>query len=265
MLKTFLKWIVQHLFPRHCPICKEITVGSDAAQLCADCAMVFEADLLLRCPVCRLAASECICTPGRLKRFTDKIDGHRVFTTAFYQPGDRSSYVNKLIYALKNDPEDTAARIFAQMMSHEILLRFTKSGKDIREWIITYPPRREEKVDDIGFDQAERLAQMCAEYTGARFAILLARYGGKEQKSLNRAEREANMKNAFYLKKPRSLQGARVILCDDVLTTGATLTACASLLKEAGVKEIVIVTAAKTVRREKAEQVVSDISWFTDN
>ncbi len=263
-LKRLTEKFVQTCFPRRCPICKEIPISTDAAQLCEDCAAVFAADLHLRCPKCRLPAPDCLCTPRQLKGITSAMDGRSSLTTAFYLPGDRSSYVNKLIYALKTDNEDTAARVFAQMMSREILLHFTRAGKNVAEWIITYPPRRAEKKDELCFDQAERLARMCAEYTGARFARLFVRQGGAEQKLLNSAERTENTKSAFRLKKASAIRGTRVILCDDVLTTGATLAACASLLKDAGAEEIAVVTAAKTLRREQTEKVISDMSWFNE-
>lgn len=261
-LKKAVDKFLRLLYPHRCPICGEIPPSSDAPQLCPDCAVLFASELSIRCPDCRLPAPQCLCTPKKLTDVVSEVNGRQFLCTSFYQPGVKSSVVNKLIYAVKYNADDTAVRIFAQMLSREILLHFHKAGKPIGECIITYPPRSRNAKRRIGFDQARRLARLCAEYTGAQYASLFTRQGGKEQKNLRHAERIQNAENAFRLNNPQACRGKCVILCDDVLTTGATLSACAALLKQAGANEIIIAAAAKTVSKARTKSSSAQDVWF---
>jgi len=89
-----------------------------------------------------------------------------------------------------------------------------------------------------GFNQAALLAAPVARVLGARFATsVLARCRDTAaQATLRRAERLHNVDNAFVARAP--LDGARVLLVDDVRTTGSTLAACASALRAAGACDV---------------------------
>jgi predicted amidophosphoribosyltransferase len=65
------------------------------------------------------------------------------------------------------------------------------------------------------------------------------------QTALDRAERMENLHNAFRLRKKVNVRGLHVLLIDDVLTTGSTLSECASILKRAGAISVHAATAAR--------------------
>ena len=65
------------------------------------------------------------------------------------------------------------------------------------------------------------------------------------QTALDRAERMENLHNAFRLRKNANVRGLRVLLIDDVLTTGSTLSECARVLKRAGATSVHAATAAR--------------------
>jgi predicted amidophosphoribosyltransferase len=69
------------------------------------------------------------------------------------------------------------------------------------------------------------------------------------QAGLSNAERRANVAGAFRVKKPRAIEARRVLLVDDVMTTGATASACAAALKRAGAKSVTLVALARVDRR----------------
>ena len=99
-----------------------------------------------------------------------------------------------------------------------------------------------------GFNQASELAR----HIGIPSVnVLRRRRATATQTDLPEAERHRNVRNAFAVRRGarRRLQGATVILIDDVSTTGATLDACASVLLEAGVSEVRALTAARAVSR----------------
>ncbi len=237
-------------FPRRCPICGALPEKSDAAQLCPDCELLFDAERTTRCPVCRYPAPVCRCTPPLIIDGVDFIGTRRFVTLMFYQPDTPSSFCNRMIYALKDSTDDTAARILARNLSREILRHFLKNGEDARQYIITYPPRTKLKREAAGFDQAERLARFCAEYTGARFVPLFVRRGGTEQKELSGNARLQNAEDSLFLRSPQKCAHQQIILCDDVLTTGSTIAACAELLRNAGAASVFCAAAAVSIPRE---------------
>jgi predicted amidophosphoribosyltransferase len=67
----------------------------------------------------------------------------------------------------------------------------------------------------------------------------------KTQTAFDRSERMENLRGAFRLRRKTDVRGLRVLLVDDVLTTGATLSECARVLKKAGAASIHAATAAR--------------------
>jgi predicted amidophosphoribosyltransferase len=70
---------------------------------------------------------------------------------------------------------------------------------------------------------------------------------------LTNAKRRANVSGAFRVARGRPLQGMRVLLVDDVVTTGATASACARVLKRAGAAHVALLALARTDRRAAVE------------
>ena len=104
-----------------------------------------------------------------------------------------------------------------------------------------HPSRRRER----GFNQASDLAKQLGVPV---IAALRRTRATPTQTGLPAARRHRNVRDAFALTRAgRRLAGARVLVVDDVSTTGATLEACARVLKEAGVVEVRALTAARVV------------------
>lgn len=101
-----------------------------------------------------------------------------------------------------------------------------------------------------GFNQAERLASELAKYTGLPVKEPLRRVQiSSIQAGLTSAERRRNALASFSLKQSAALTGTRILLVDDVFTTGATATACARLLKKGGASYVAVLTVARVNRR----------------
>src|SRR4029453_14132474 len=96
-----------------------------------------------------------------------------------------------------------------------------------------------------GFNQAELLARHLGNRIGLDFfPPLIRRIATKPQKG-DRAERQAAMRSAFFVPSPSSVEGRDLLLVDDVLTTGATVGACAQTLVDAGARSVGVVTLAR--------------------
>jgi len=102
-----------------------------------------------------------------------------------------------------------------------------------------------------GFNQSELLARRLAGLSGVPFASLLKRVRATPaQAGLSSARRRRNLAGAFACRRQAaSLQGQRILLIDDVMTTGSTLAACARVLKRAGAARVGVLTVARADRR----------------
>jgi len=105
-----------------------------------------------------------------------------------------------------------------------------------------HPARKRER----GFNQAELLGRELQKASGLEMRELLQRTRyTTTQTQFDREERMENLKGAFRLRRGCDVQGLRMLLVDDVLTTGSTLSECASVLKRAGAFSVHAATAAR--------------------
>src|SRR5216117_4461382 len=105
-----------------------------------------------------------------------------------------------------------------------------------------HPARKRER----GFNQASLLAELLSAQISIQSRPLLERIRyATTQTALDRTERIENLHNAFRLRKNMNVRDLRVLLIDDVLTTGSTLSECARVLKDAGVISVHAATVAR--------------------
>ena len=111
---------------------------------------------------------------------------------------------------------------------------------------VTWVPLSRRRRAKRGFDQAEMLARALAERLGLRSDRLLVRgMDASSQARRSGAERRAALEGAFRLAGPAIPE--RVLLIDDVLTTGSTAAACAEILKAGGANRVEVLTAARSL------------------
>ena len=113
---------------------------------------------------------------------------------------------------------------------------------DVLSWVPLAPDRRKER----GYDQVELIARNAAERLRMPLVPLLKKRRGVSAQSLTSspAERRANIAGAYRVIDPDAVRGKRILLIDDVVTTGATLSECAGTLREAGADKVLCATLA---------------------
>ena len=114
------------------------------------------------------------------------------------------------------------------------------------DWIVPVP-LHEVRLRERGYNQAERLATGLSAVTGITLNNRLLRRvkATQTQTVLNRRERMQNMAAAFRILPGVGIVGKRVLIVDDVLTTGATTSGCAKALRRAGVRSVGVWTLAR--------------------
>ena len=152
-----------------------------------------------------------------------------------------------LIHLLKYENVIPAAGPLGKKLS-EVVSELLAGRSDALPLLVPVPLHQGRR-EDRGFNQAELIARAAAKYLNGKVEIapdLLVRHRETiTQVGLSREERIANMLNAFRVADRKGVAGRTVILIDDVMTTGTTLSECARVLKKAGAERVWAATVAR--------------------
>ena len=148
-----------------------------------------------------------------------------------------------ILHALKYGKRQSLARPVARLM----LATAASAGDFLAGVDLVVPvPLHRRRRRTRGFNQAEELAR----HLGLEWKDVLRRTRATpSQTDLPAARRHANVRDAFTVRRRHDVDGLTVLLVDDVSTTGATLDACANVLRRAGAREVRALTAARVVSR----------------
>jgi len=146
--------------------------------------------------------------------------------------------VARLLHLYKNQERFTLANYFAYRLL-PLVASICPEPDEVS--VVPVPPRPEKML--LGrLDQVGVLAQGLGKYGFKHSDVLMRRAGSHQQKTLDKAKRQENAALSFVLRNPNLPHLA--ILLDDVCTTGATLEACAKILREHGTEVIGAVVVA---------------------
>nr|WP_326215774.1 ComF family protein [uncultured Oscillibacter sp.] len=204
-----------------------------------------------KCPFCRrILDSPGVCDTCRKElpwteeheAVREGTDGLRCAAPLWYEGKVREAILRLKFYGAAATAE-TLGALMAQCAAEHLSGEF-----DLVTWVPVSRKRRWKR----GYDQAELLARAVCRAWGVKPAALLrktmnnpAQSGLKED-----AARRANVLGVYEMRPGAEVSGRRVLLIDDVCTTGATLTECSKVLREAGADAVVCVCVAHA-RRER--------------
>lgn len=249
-LSTLGRRTLDFLLPQTCALCGGVMPLFGEGELCTDCLRLYSDRISKVCTFCRKSAGDCRCPSRRHQNLIPPPTA-----LGFYEsPGDE---VGRLVYSFKRRYSRSLTRFFARSLAAQ-LRRCSPDGRAF----VTYPPRSHEALRKYGFDQSRALARETARYLGLEAIPALRRLSGGEQKKLSAESRAENISGAFAHNSKYPLAGKRVILVDDIATTGATLAEAARVLRAAGASDVrfavLFVTAGQRKPRDHG-------LWFEDD
>lgn len=232
-LKNVVTASLDLLFPPSCPYCKEMT-GDNNRLLCREC---FSRLKFIKTPYCSCCG----------KVFLGSGDNHLCgvcLKSSWAFDKARSFFIYeeitaKLIHDLKYSGKTTGISTFRWLSEQSDVLDDLKTP----DFILPVPLHRK-RLQKRGFNQALILARSLfpEEKEKIRHDILLRKVDTPTQAGLSGIERRKNLKNAFAVEKSPEVAGKKVLIMDDVFTTGSTLNECAKVLKAAGCTNVEALT-----------------------
>lgn len=226
--------MVSLVLPQTCVLCGAAVEPASGWPLCHSCESRLLAELARdagreRCEVC---GKPLVSRHGRCTRCrTSSYDFDSVYPLFRY-----ADDVRALVLAYKGTGRRSLSGFFAGQLAAVVSTRF--SGR-----VLVPVPPRPGKQRRRGWDQVEAIASILERDYGIPVLRALARSAAAEQKALNLEQREANMRGTIRLARGIDVP-ANPVLFDDILTTGATLSACAACLKSARAVRVDALTIA---------------------
>jgi ComF family protein len=208
---------------------------------CVLCSRILDRNELDLCRNCRGNAPECSAKGTKLP-FVDSW-----LALWHYEGTVRRSLLRYKFYGKRH-----YARSYGRLLAMK-LLREREGVYDIVTWV---PISRWRKLRR-GYDQVELLAQgVCAELGIAPVQCLKKiRHNRAQSRIVGQAHRRANVLGVYDVVEKERFQGKRVLLLDDIITTGATVGECARVLLTAGAKEVHCAAVAAANHHKKGEKV----------
>jgi len=156
----------------------------------------------------------------------------KVYYSLFY-----NRFIRELIKKYKFNGKNYLYKAFGEILVETIEKNNLSQDIDM----VTYVPSHRRKEALRGYNQAELLARYIAEKIEKPLCRenLVKTKWTEEQSHSNKADRVVNLRDSFHLKKPEKIQKKRILLVDDLITTGATMEECGKILIRNGAKEII--------------------------
>jgi ComF family protein len=232
-IQYFLAPVREFLFPRGCALCGESLIGREETRygLCDPCRAKLD---LFAVPgeneYCGQCGRPLVSEMGRCLSCREQEERLCEKTLTVYP---YSGVYRKLLREYKFG-KNSALGLFLAERLKEAHARFLPEETGRTAPVLVPVPPRPGKMRETGWDQVEYLAR-CLGGDGLPVYRCLRRLPSQSQKKLNREERLRNLRDRFVLTRQAPVTA---ILFDDVITTGATLEACAGALKKAGTEKI---------------------------
>jgi ComF family protein len=151
--------------------------------------------------------------------------------------------LREIIHLFKYQGKVGLGKYLADLMNQAYPQKWPRESFDV----IIPVPLHIKKLSEREFDQALILAKGISQLQGIPliYGNLVRKRWTESQATLDKKGRWSNVKGAFSLRNPEAIKGQKILLVDDVYTTGATIKECAAVLKEAKAKEIYVYTLAR--------------------
>lgn len=239
LLKPWLDTALGFVYPEVCQICSHEHAAANEGFVCGACRQKAQVVKPPFCERCGLPFSGDISTKFTCSNCHEMELHFSSARSAVLSEG----VVREIIHRYKYRQGIWFEPYLGELLVRQAGAVVAQEGWNMIVPVPLHPARQRERE----FNQAERLAGYLARSAQipVNSSLLRRIEPTTTQTRLNRKERAENMRRAFSMQPKRKLNGERVVVVDDVLTTGATTNACARILLKAGAREVCVWTVAR--------------------
>ena len=218
-LKVIAKNFINLFYPLHCLNCNAQLDALNESRICSQC--------------------EASIKPNAMPPFELETPSVMAYSACLYE-----GTLKELIHKFKYNGRTALLNIFSKLMIDCI----KENPEIVNTDLITAVPLHNTRLKEREFNQSLLLANKVAEEFGVPLKHALEKtVKTRYQNELTRIERQANIKNAFEIRRHAGISEKSILLIDDVMTTGATLNECARALLAGGAKRVTCLTLARGI------------------
>ncbi len=237
----FFRALLDILYPPVCHVCKTFIPDPGSIHLCAACSEKIIPVISPKCPVCGM--------PFNTENGIDHVCGACATTSRPFISARAAvrfgGPAQELIHRLKYGKKVHLSRPLGHITVRHLGGFLDETGVEVIVPVPLHPKRLRER----GFNQAILLA----DFLSRNWHIPISRNNLRRvrwtepQVNLSPEDRVKNVRGAFAAKEPLLFENRKIVLVDDVYTTGSTVSECARVLKRAGADKVYVVTVARAV------------------
>ena len=237
MLKTLSQTFLSLIFPVSCELCAALLPAGGVQGVCRNCQSAITLIPSPWCAGCGRHASQDGERCGHCK--DEKFHFDRAYACVYYDEN-----MKKLLHAFKFERRRFLLPFFTDLMQSFLERSLPQSSWDL---VVPVPMDGPHELER-GFSQARLLSAALVKKSGIPHAPrALGCKAGVLQSSLRKPQRKRNAERRFFVKNTAGILSSRVLLVDDILTTGQTASACAKALKKAGAKTVTVLALARGI------------------
>ena len=205
--------------------------STEGSVLCNSCIELYHEPVQPRCAGCHSLSEDFrVCSKCRSWLPLKKI----------YISGNYEGVSKQLVKSLKFEQQRQSAEPMSKIMS-ELLHGISP------DTILCPVPTAPKRIRERGFDHAKLISESLGSITGLKSKSLLRRKSNTRQLGSSRKQRITQVLDEFEQIDKLEIQGKKILLIDDVMTTGATLSAVAQILKSAGAEQVSAIIFAQKI------------------
>lgn len=226
------------IYPQACKTCEKSVESKDDGFICSTCwqaTRVFS-DREILCEKCSAFLKTGIPTVQTFCRRCDADEYDQARAVGLYENALSTS-----VLVLKNQP------FLPRRLQNLIISAFKHSPFQDTTRIIPVPLSKK-RLNERGFNQAAIIAKAFAgqfQITIDELSLARTVHTDSHRAGMDRKARSESVKNAFEVKRPRLIENENILLVDDVFTSGATASNCATVLKKHGAAKVYVLTIAR--------------------
>lgn len=213
-LKKALIFLLQILYPKQCLICGKL----EQDTICSKCYNTLKIE-------------------AKVEQYKNKTFNKHLYIFKY------EGKIRNLIIDYKFNDKPYLNELFAK-----IILKNAKICRKIKKYDIIIPvPIHKKRKNERGYNQSELIARKLAKNLNVELVTdsLIKQKNTLPQSTLSKKQREENVKTVYKIQNKQKIENKKIILLDDIYTTGATAEECSKILKQNGAKEILVLTIAK--------------------